>query len=88
MPIRPSRKGRPDFYGKVNDRLCAKRNPSPGEKVAREAGQKRNSGDNPICGTSADLLMRNVLLRLFPRTKSNISARIPLQSKSFRGASR
>ena len=31
------------------------RNPSPGEKVAREAGRKRNSGDNLMGGTGKDL---------------------------------
>ena len=65
----------------INYRLCAKREPSPGGKVAREAGRKRNSGDNPNRGTGKDLLVAYVFLSLFLRTVSNVTARIPLQSK-------
>ena len=34
-----------------------------------------------MCGISEDFLMRYVLLSLFLGTKSNISARIPLQTQ-------
>ena len=64
---------------KVNDRLYAKHKPSPGGKVARVAGRKRNSGDNLQCGTGKDLLICFVWPSLFLRTSFSISARIPLQ---------
>jgi hypothetical protein len=67
--------------GGVNYRLCAKRKPSPGGKVARKAGRKRNSGDNLLRGIGKDLLTGYVFLSLFLRTVSNVTARIPLQSK-------
>ena len=58
-------------------------NPSPGEKVARlQPGRKWNSGDNLLCGTAKDLLKLYVLLSLFPRSASNLSARIPLPPPS------
>ena len=50
-------------------------------KVAREVGRKRNSGDNLLRGIGKDLLTGYVFLSLFLRTVSNITARIPLQSK-------
>ncbi len=72
------RTGKHCWSERINCRLYAKHNPSPGGKVAREAGRKRNSGDDLICGTSEDFLMGYVLLSLFLRTESDISARIPL----------
>ena len=54
--------------------------------MAREAGRKRNSGDNLLCGMGKDLLTGHVFLSLFLRTVSKISARIPLQS-ALRAAS-
>ena len=49
--------------------------------MAREAGRKRNSGDNLLRGIGKDLLTGYVFLSLFLRTVSNVTARIPLQSK-------
>ena len=41
----------PFGYTAINYRLCAERNPSPGEKVAREAGRKWNAGGKVGFGT-------------------------------------
>ena len=54
--------------------------------MAREAGRKRNSGDNPNRGTGKDLLAAYVFLCLLRGTISKVSARIPLQS-ALRAAS-
>ena len=43
-------------------------------------GREWNAGDNLNCGTGEDLLMGYILLSLFLRTVSNITARIPLPS--------
>ena len=61
-----------------NYRLCAERNPSPGGKVAREAGRKRNSGDNLMSGTGKDFWNFYAFQRLFLRTNPYFSSRIPL----------
>ena len=86
MKCKKMRAIRHAFFIQLNYRLCAKRKPSPGGKVAREAGRKRNSGDNPNLGTGKDLLAAYVFLSLFCGTMSKVFARIPLQS-ALRAAS-
>ena len=74
------------LFGEINYRVYAEHKPSPGGKVAREAGRKRNSGDNLNCGIGKDLLAAYVFISLFRCTISKVSARIPLQS-ALRAAS-